>query len=128
MEKLERCPICYGIIKVPGQKVEPGCGCQCRYGGDAHPEAVWEKRRQVVYSHMYMLSTAQFHHVMQLQKELCESYSDNDPEKKKCLDEMMRAYEARYRAAFNEADDECNKILKTIMPAFRKKGNGGRVI
>lgn len=114
MEKLERCPICYGIIKIPGQKVEPGYGCQCRYGGSAHPEETWEKRRQVVYSHMYMLSTAQFNHVLWLQKELCESYSDSDPEKKKCLDEMMRA------------DKENSKILKTIMPAFRKKVNGGK--
>ncbi len=95
MEKLERCPICYGIIKMPGQKIEPGDGCQCRYGGDAHPEDVWEKRRQVVYSHMYMLSTAQFNHVLLLQKDLCESYSDSDPEKKKCLDELEKDYNER---------------------------------
>ena len=93
MEKLERCPICYGIIKVPGQKVEPGYGCQCKFGGDAHPEELWEKRKQVVYSHMYMLSTAQFNHVMHLQKELCESYTDD--EKKKYLDELMSAYDER---------------------------------
>ena len=121
MKKLERCPICYGIIKIPGQKVEPGHGCQCRYDGSAHPEETWEKRRQVVYSHMYMLSETQLNHVLWLQRELCESYSDSDPEKKKCLDELMRAYEERSRAVFGEANDERDRMLKTIMPAFLKK-------
>ena len=100
MKKLERCPICYGIIKIPGQKVEPGHGCQCRYGGSAHPEETLEKRRQVVYSHMYMLSETQLNHVLWLQKELCESYSNSDPEKKKYLDELMSAYGERSRAVF----------------------------
>jgi hypothetical protein len=128
MEKLERCPICYGIIKIPGQKVEPGHGCQCRYGGSAHPEETREKRRQVVYSHMYMLSETQLNHVLWLQRELCESYSDSDPEKKKCLDELMRAYEERSRAVFGEANDERDRMLKTIMPAFLKKVKGGKAI
>jgi hypothetical protein len=40
-----------------------------------------------------MLSTAQFNHVLQLQKELRESYTDD--EKKKYLNELTSAYNER---------------------------------
>lgn len=58
------CPICkYEISK-----------CQCRFGGNAHPDR--SKRGQVVLDHLYLFSSKQVKHIIDLEKWWHISYAD----------------------------------------------------
>lgn len=62
----EECPICRYKIS----------GCQCRYGGSAHPDR--RKRMEVVKDHLYLLSRKQLNHIVKLQKYWQTSYGDDE--------------------------------------------------
>jgi len=62
----EKCPICEYKIS----------GCQCRYGGSAHPDR--NDKRRVVFDHLHLLSLTQLQHVISLEKYWQISYSDAD--------------------------------------------------
>lgn len=74
MFKKEKCPICGYDIK-PSRK-HPALGCQCRFGGSAHPDR--DKNRSVVYSHLFLLSKKQLKHIVKLQRDLYVSYEDEE--------------------------------------------------
>lgn len=58
------CPICkYEISK-----------CQCRFAGSAHPDR--SKRIQVVLDHLYLFSSKQVEHIIDLEKWWRISYGD----------------------------------------------------
>lgn len=62
------------------KKVCPICGykfkmCQCRFGGNGHPDR--SKNQEVVFDHFYFLSLRQIFHVMKLQKYFATSYGDD---------------------------------------------------
>lgn len=64
---MEKCPICgYGIGDVPG--------CQCLFGGSAHPDR--HLNRRVVLDHLYLLTPAQLEHVIELERQWRISYGD----------------------------------------------------
>lgn len=79
---MDKCPICnYRIDE-----------CQCRFGGDAHPDR--DKRREVVFDHLYMFSFEQVRHLVHLQRECQISYSDEEREaiRKELADEYAPVY------------------------------------
>lgn len=68
------CPIC-------GYEIEY---CQCLFGGSAHPDR--DKERDVVQSHLYLLSGRQLLHLLKLQRYWQTSYGDEEKAKMlKCL-------------------------------------------
>lgn len=69
MKKKNVCPICGYKFKM----------CQCRFGGNAHPDR--SKNQKVVCDHFYMLSVRQVFHVMKLQKYWATSYGDTGMER-----------------------------------------------
>ncbi len=69
MFRKERCPIC-------GYVIGGHPGCQCRYGGSAHPDRY--KNREVVLDHLYLLSKRQLKHVIELTKYWGISYGDDE--------------------------------------------------
>ena len=52
----KNCPICDYPVDM----------CQCRFGGNAHPDR--SKRARVVADHIYLLSDGQIEHLKQVQK------------------------------------------------------------
>lgn len=64
MKKKNVCPICGYKFKM----------CQCRFGGNAHPDR--SNNQEVVCEHFYLLSLRQIIDVMKLQKYWSTSYSD----------------------------------------------------
>ena len=50
--------------------------CQCRFGGNAHPDR--SKRARVVADHIYLLSDEQIEHLKQVQKWWSISYGDEE--------------------------------------------------
>lgn len=60
------CPICEYKIS----------NCQCRFGGSAHPNRF--KRRQVVLDHLYLFSSEQIQHIINLEKWWRISYGDEE--------------------------------------------------
>lgn len=58
------CPICEYKIQ----------DCQCRFSGSAHPDRF--KRRQVVLDHLYLFSSEQIQHIINLEKWWRISYGD----------------------------------------------------
>ena len=59
----------------------PICGypfdmCQCRFGGNAHPDR--SKRARVVADHIYLLSDRQIEHLKQVQKWWNTVYDDEE--------------------------------------------------
>lgn len=60
------CPICEYKIS----------DCQCRFSGSAHPDR--SKRRQVVLDHLYLFSSEQIQHIIELEKWWCTSYGDEE--------------------------------------------------
>ena len=61
-----KCPICNYPMDM----------CQCLYGGSCHPDR--DKEREVVLSHLYLLSKMQIRHIVCLQKYWNTSYGDNE--------------------------------------------------
>ena len=59
------CPICGYVIS----------DCQCRYGGSKFPNVC--ERRRVIFDHLYLLSSAQLDHIINLQRSWQTSYSDS---------------------------------------------------
>lgn len=101
-----KCPICDGLIPLRGRaglyvnvETADGIPCQCMYGGKAHPEEQREKRMQVVFSHMYLLTSTQINHVLHLQRAMRISYSDR--ERSMYLSKLEDAYNKR-RIAYVE--------------------------
>lgn len=75
------CPICGYVIS----------DCQCRYGGSKFPDVC--ERRRVIFDHLYLLSSTQLNHVINLQRQWQTSYGDS--EKNAILSELLqRSYEA----------------------------------
>ena len=64
--KIDECPICGYPIK----------DCQCMYGGSSHPDR--DKNRDVVFDHLYLLTTSQLRHVVNLQSRWQISYEDEE--------------------------------------------------
>ena len=63
---MQKCPICeYNLDQ-----------CQCRFGGNCHPDR--SKRIEVVMDHLYLFSSEQIQHVLNLQRCWCISYSDDE--------------------------------------------------
>lgn len=63
---MEICPICkYELDK-----------CQCRFAGSAHPNR--DKIRDAVVNHLYLLSSAQLAHIIDLERWWAMSYSDDE--------------------------------------------------
>lgn len=50
--------------------------CQCRFGGNAHPDR--SKRARVVADHIYLLSDEQIEHLKQVQKWWHTVYDDEE--------------------------------------------------
>lgn len=69
MKKKNVCPICGYKFKM----------CQCRFGGNAHPDR--SNNQKVVCDRFYLLSLRQVLHVMKLQKYWATSYGDADMER-----------------------------------------------
>ena len=112
MSKLlsDKCPICDGLIPLRGRaglyvnvETAEGIPCQCMYGGKAHPEEQREKRMQVVFSHMYLLTSTQINHVLHLQKAMHISYSD---ERSMYLSKLEDAYNKRRIRNMEEKSNE----------------------
>ena len=60
----EKCPICkYDIFN-----------CQCLFSGSAHPDR--SKRKTVIKDHLYLLSSKQIEHVINLERFWQTSYGD----------------------------------------------------
>lgn len=65
---MNNCPICdYEIVN-----------CQCLFGGSSHPDR--NKRREVVFDHLYLFSEEQIKHLIHLEKHWRISYGDNERE------------------------------------------------
>lgn len=63
---IEKCPICeYKISE-----------CQCTFGGNAHPNR--DKRKQVVFDHLYLFSEKQVRHLIELEEYWQISYDDEE--------------------------------------------------
>ena len=75
----EKCPICKYDISM----------CQCLFGGSCHPDR--SKRRMVVIGHLYLFSSKQINHIIELQRFWQTSYSDN--EKNLILEELKEGVE-----------------------------------
>lgn len=65
-EAKKNCPICDYPFDM----------CQCRFGGNAHPDR--SKRARVVADHIYLLSDEQIEHLKQVQKWWAISYGDEE--------------------------------------------------
>lgn len=63
-----KCPICNYEIN----------HCQCTFAGSAHPDR--SKRRQVVLHHLYLFSTEQIKHILELERYWQISYGDDERE------------------------------------------------
>lgn len=63
-----KCPICEYEIS----------DCQCIYGGLGHPNR--DKRRKVVFDHLYLFSDKQVSHLISLEKYWATSYVDDEME------------------------------------------------
>lgn len=73
---MEKCPICgYNINE-----------CQCIYGNYGHPDR--SMRRAVVMDHLYLFSSAQVQHLINLQRYWCISYADD--ERSNILKDIMK--------------------------------------
>lgn len=64
--KSEKCPICGYRIKM----------CQCRFYGSAHPS--YDREKEVVKDHLYLLTPKQVKHVIKLEKFWATSYGDTE--------------------------------------------------
>lgn len=68
------CPICdYSFSK-----------CQCKFSGSSHPDR--SKRRQVVLDHLYLFTSRQVTHVIELERYWQTSYGDE--ERTKILEQL----------------------------------------
>jgi hypothetical protein len=65
--------------------------CQCRFGGNAHPDR--SKRARVVADHIYLLSEEQIEHLKQVQEWWHKVYADE--EMKQILVELVAESEER---------------------------------
>lgn len=65
---MSKCPICNYEIN----------HCQCTFAGSAHPDR--SKRIQVVLDHLYLFSTEQIKHILELEKYWQISYGDDERE------------------------------------------------
>ena len=50
--------------------------CQCRFGGNAHPDR--SKRARVVFDHIYLFDREQIKHIRKVQHHWQISYTDNE--------------------------------------------------
>lgn len=82
------CPIC-GYPLYPNEK---DCGCQCYYAGSCHPDR--SKRESVVYEHLYLLSSDQLKHIIDLQRKKQISYADE--EKNRIVEELKKNKEKKH--------------------------------
>ena len=64
--KEKKCPICEYEFDM----------CQCRFGGNAHPDR--SKKARVVADHIYLLSNEQIEHLKRVQKWWHISYVDEE--------------------------------------------------
>ena len=62
---MDVCPICN----------YPLDGCQCRFGGSAHPDR--HDNTEVVLHHLHLLTPAQLAHIIELERYWDYSYSDS---------------------------------------------------
>ena len=62
----KNCPVCDYLFDM----------CQCRFGGNAHPDR--SKRARVVADHIYLLSDEQIEHLKQIQKWWNTVYDDEE--------------------------------------------------
>lgn len=72
-----KCPICGYPISM----------CQCLYGGSCHPDR--NEEREVVLSHLHLLSKTQLRHIINLEKYWSTSYEDE--KRSKILKRMEEA-------------------------------------
>lgn len=68
------CPICgYPIY---GEPDLPALRCQCMFIGSCHPNRV--KKQEVAFEHLYLFNEEQINHLINLQRRMQISYSDDE--------------------------------------------------